>query len=195
MDLAVHIISVQMQCEAFWQGLLMAFPEAWGRNLSCKAPIDDAYSVKMQSRSARGHLELSTVRILVIDDYAPWRRFITSTLQKLPEFQIVGEGTDGMEAVEKAQELQPDLILLDIGLPKLDGIKAAARIRECAPKARILFFTENSSPDIAEEAMRTGADGYVVKAGAAEELLPAITAILLGKQFVSSLLSGDHKPK
>ena len=149
----------------------------------------------MQSRSARGNLELSTVRILVIDDYEPWRRFITSTLQKMPEFQIVGEGTDGMEAVEKAQELQPDLILLDIGLPKLDGIKAASRIRECAPKARILFFTENSSPDIAEEAMRTGADGYVVKAGAAQELLPAITAILLGQRFVSSLLSGDHKPK
>lgn len=135
-----------------------------------------------------------TVRVLVIDDYEPWRRFITSTLRKMPEFQVVGEGADGTEAIEKAQGLQPDLILLDIGLPKLDGIKASLKIRECAPKARILFFTENSSPDIAEEAMRSG-DGYVVKAGAAEEFLPAVEAVLQGKRFVSSLLGGDHNCK
>ena len=137
----------------------------------------------------------SIVRILVVDDYEPWRRFIVSTLQKMPEVQIVGEGTDGMEAIERAQELQPDLILLDIGLPKLDGIKAALRIRECAPKTRILFFTENNSPEIAEEAMRTGAGGYVVKAGAAQELLPAIEAVLRGKRFVSSLVGGNNEPK
>jgi DNA-binding NarL/FixJ family response regulator len=148
----------------------------------------------MQSRSARRHLPLSTVRILVVDDYEPWRRFIASTLQKRPDLQIVGEGADGMEAIEKTQELQPDLILLDIGLPRLNGIKAALRIRECAPKARILFFTENSSPDIAEEALRTG-DGYIVKAGAAQELLPAVEAVLRGCKFVSTLLGGDHKAR
>jgi DNA-binding NarL/FixJ family response regulator len=131
----------------------------------------------------------------VIDDYEPWRRFVASTLQKKPELQVVGEGADGIEAVEKAQALQPDLILLDIGLPKLNGIKAAGKIRECAPKTRILFFTENSSLDIAEEAMRTGADGYVVKAGAAQELLPAVEAVLQGRQFVSTLLGGDQEPK
>ena len=171
----------------------MGFPE-YGRHFVLQSPISGTHSDKMQSGSARGHLELSTVRILVVDDYEPWRRFITSALQKMPEAQIVGEGADGMEAVEKAQELQPDLILLDIGLPKLDGIKAALKIRECAPKARILFFTENSSSDIAEEAMRTGADGYIVKAGAAQELLPAIKTVLLGKRFLSSLL-GNHNPK
>ena len=137
---------------------------------------------------------LSTVKILVVDDYEPWRRFIASTLQKRPEFKIVGEGADGMEAIEKAQELQPDLILLDIGLPKLNGIKAALKIRDCAPKARILFFTENSAPDVAEEAMRTG-NGYIVKAGAAQELLPAVEAVLQGNRFVSSLLGNDHRPK
>ncbi|HKF06243.1 MAG TPA: response regulator transcription factor [Candidatus Sulfotelmatobacter sp.] len=139
-------------------------------------------------------MELSTVRILVIDDYEPWRRFIASTLLKRPELQIVGEGADGMEAVERARELQPDLILLDIGLPKLNGIKAALRIRECAPRARILFFTENSSRDIAEEAMRTG-DGYIVKAAAAQELLPALEAVLRGGKFFSTLLGGDNQPK
>jgi DNA-binding NarL/FixJ family response regulator len=139
-------------------------------------------------------LQLSTVRILVIDDYEPWRRFIASTLQKRPEWQVVGEGADGAEAVEKAQELQPDLILLDIGLPKLNGIKAALKIRETVPNVRILFFTENSSPDVAEEAMRTG-DGYIVKAGAAQELLAAVEAVLRGNRFVSSLLRHDHRPK
>ena len=139
-------------------------------------------------------MELSTVRILVIDDYEPWRRFIASTLLKRPELQIVGEGADGMEAVERARELQPDLILLDIGLPKLNGIKAALRIREFAPRARILFFTENSSRDIAEEAMRTG-DGYIVKAAAAQELLPALEAVLRGGKFFSTLLGGDNQPK
>jgi DNA-binding NarL/FixJ family response regulator len=136
----------------------------------------------------------SIVRILLIDDYEPWRRFVASALQKEPHLQIVGEGTDGIEAIEKAEELQPDLILLDIGLPKLDGIKAASRIRECAPRTRILFFTENSSRDVAEQAMRTGADGYVVKSCAAEELMPAVEAVLLGKRFVSSLVSNDHNP-
>lgn len=139
-------------------------------------------------------MQLSTVRILVIDDYEPWRRFIASTLQKRPEWQVVGEGADGAEAVEKAQELQPDLILLDIGLPKLNGIKAALKIRETVPNVRILFFTENSSPDVAEEAMRTG-DGYIVKAGAAQELLAAVEAVLRGNRFVSSLLRHDHRPK
>lgn len=159
-----------------------------------QSPLGDAYSDKMQSRSARGHLQLSTVRILVVDDYEPWRRFIASALKKRPELQIVGEGTDGIEAIEKTQALQPDLILLDIGLPKLNGIKAALRIRKCAPKARILFFTENSSPDIAEEALRTG-DGYIIKAGAAQELLPAVEAVLRGGQFVSALLGGNNEPK
>jgi DNA-binding NarL/FixJ family response regulator len=148
----------------------------------------------MQSRSARGHLQLSTVRILVIDDYEPWRRFIASMLQKRPEWQVVGEGADGAEAIEKAQELQPDLILLDIGLPKLNGIKAALKIRETVPNARILFFTENSSRDIAEEAMRTG-DGYIVKAAAAQELLAAVEAVLRGDKFVSTLLGGNNQPK
>ena len=140
------------------------------------------------------HAGWTSIRILVVDDYEPWRHFVWTTLQNQPELRVIGEALDGLEGVKKAQQLKPDLILLDIGLPRLDGIKAALRIRQCTPKARILFFTENSSADIAEEAMRSGADGYVVKAGAAQELLPAIKAVLLGKRFVSSLL-GNHNPK
>ena len=134
----------------------------------------------------------SSVRVLVVDDYEPWRRFVSTTLQKQPELQIVGEVTDGFEAVQKAQQLQPDLILLDIGLPTLNGIEAARRIREVSPKSKILFVSENRSWDIVEEALRTGAGGYVVKSDATGELLPAVEAVLKGKQFVSASLAGIY---
>src|SRR5436190_24327875 len=98
-------------------------------------------------------------------------------LQRQPELQIIGAVFDGLEVVQQAQELHPDLILLDIGLPTINGIEAARRIRESAPQSKILFVSENRSLDIAEEALSTGA-GYVVKSDAASELLPAIKAIL-----------------
>jgi len=127
----------------------------------------------------------------MVDDYAPWRRFVGWTLQKQPELQVIGEVSDGLEAVRKAQELLPDLILLDIGLPTLNGIEVARRIRERVPKSKILFLSANRSPDIVREALDTMAGGYVVKSNAAGELLPALEAVLQGKQFVSASLR-DH---
>ncbi len=135
-------------------------------------------------------------RVLVVDDYEPWRRFVSSTLDQHPEFLIVCEVADGLPAVEKAQELHPDLILLDIGLPKLNGIEAARRIREVAPNSKILFISENRSPEIAKEALRSGGGGYVVKSDAASQLMPAITAVLQEKRFVSaSLATRDLKDR
>jgi CheY-like chemotaxis protein len=130
------------------------------------------------------------IRVLVVEDYEPWRRFISTTLQKQPELEISGQVSDGLEAVQQAEELQPDLILLDIGLPTIDGIEAARRIREVSPASKILFMSENRSPDIAEEALRTGASGYVVKSDAASDLLPAIKAVLEGKRFFGASLAG-----
>jgi DNA-binding NarL/FixJ family response regulator len=134
----------------------------------------------------------SITRILVVDDYAPWRHFVLTTLQKQPELQVIGEAVDGLEAVQKAQQLQPDLILLDIGLPTLNGIEVARRIREVSPKSKILFVSENRSWDIVEEALRTGAGGYVVKSDATDELLSAVEAVLNGKRFVSASLAGNY---
>ena len=127
--------------------------------------------------------------VLVVDDYKPWQRFISTTLQKRPELQIIGQVFDGFEAVQHAQQLQPDLILLDIGLPTMNGIEAARRIREVCAHSKILFVSENRCWDIAEEALRTGALGYVVKSDAASELLPAIQAVLQGQEFVSVTLT------
>lgn len=134
-------------------------------------------------------LKQSTLRVLIVDDYEPFRRFIATKLQANPQLGIVKEACDGAEAVRQALELQPDLVLLDIGLPTLNGIEAARRIRMVAPTSKILFVSANRSADIAEEALSTGAGGYVVKSNAGSELLPAIEAVLHGKQFVSTGLN------
>jgi DNA-binding NarL/FixJ family response regulator len=137
-------------------------------------------------------LETSSVRVLVVEDSEPFRRFICSTLRKRPELQVVGEVSDGLEAVHKVEELQPDLILLDIGLPTLNGIEAARRIHKVAPQSKIIFVSQESSADVVQEALALGALGYVVKAHAGSELLAAVGAVLEGRQFVSSGLSGHH---
>ena len=134
----------------------------------------------------------ATKRILVVDDYEPYRRTIFIMLQKQEHLRVIGEAVDGLEAVELAERLQPDLVLLDIGLPALDGLKVARRIRELSPKSRILFVSENRSWDIAEEALRTGAAGYVIKTNAASELLAAVNAVLAGNRFISASLPGSH---
>ena len=131
------------------------------------------------------------ISVLVVDDYEPWRRFASTALLKQPELRVIGEVSDGLEAVQQAQQLQPDLILLDVGLPTLNGIEAARRIREVSPSSKILFVSENRSPDIAEAALSTGARGYVVKSDAAGELLPAVKAVLDGKRFISASLAGQ----
>ena len=134
-------------------------------------------------------MERFAIRVLVVDDYEPWRRYFANTLRKELGVQVIGEASDGLEAVQQAQELQPDLILLDVGLPTLNGIEAARRIREVSPASKILFVSENRSPDIAEQALNTGR-GYVLKSDAGSELLPAIKAVLQGKRFVSARLAG-----
>jgi len=130
------------------------------------------------------------VRVLVIEDYEPFRRFICSTLRKRSGLQIVGETADGLEAVQKAEELQPDLVVLDIGLPSLNGIEAARRIRKFSPESKILFVSQESSGDVVQEALALGALGYVVKTHAGSELLAAVGAVLGGRQYISSGLSG-----
>ncbi len=134
---------------------------------------------------------MSLIRILVVDDFEPWRRFVLSMLKQNPELQVVCESSDGLEAVQRAEELQPDLILLDVGLPRLNGIEAARRIRQIAPHSRILFVSQESSPEVAKEGLRLGAWGYVIKSHAGGELLAAVEAVIRGEQFVSASLGGE----
>jgi DNA-binding NarL/FixJ family response regulator len=129
-----------------------------------------------------------SLRVLLVEDFEPFRRFIQTTLQAA-ELQIIAEVSDGLEAVQKAEELQPDLILLDIGLPGLNGIEVARRIRTLSPQSRILFVSQESSADVIEEAMNSGALGYVVKTQAASDLLAAVEAVREGRTFVSNGLA------
>ncbi len=135
---------------------------------------------------------MSVARILVVDDLEPWRRFVSSALEKQPDLHVISGVSDGLDAVQKAEELQPDLIVLDIGLPKLNGIEAARRIRKLVPNSKILFLTQESSDDVVHEAFRLGARGYVVKIHAGSELLVAVQAVLQGKQFVSRGLEAQQ---
>jgi len=129
------------------------------------------------------------IQVLVAEDYPAFRLFIVSTVQSRAELQVICEVADGAEAVQKAQQFQPELILLDIGLPGLNGIEAARQIRNLSPNSKILFVSENRSSDVIEEALRTGALGYVAKADAARDLFPAVDAVLQGKEFVSASVS------
>jgi DNA-binding NarL/FixJ family response regulator len=127
----------------------------------------------------------SSIRVMVVEDFQSFRRFVCSKLEQRPELRVVCEVSDGLEAVQKAEELKPDLILLDIGLPTLNGLEAARRIRGFAPESKIIFSTQETSAEIVQEAMRLGARGYVYKTHADGHLLPAIDAVLSGRQFVS----------
>jgi DNA-binding NarL/FixJ family response regulator len=114
----------------------------------------------------------SAFRVLVVEDHEPFRRFVCSMLEERPELQIVCEVSDGQDAVRKAAELHPDLILLDVGLPSLNGFEAARQIRKLSHKSKILFVSQESSADVVQEAFRIGALGCVVKVNAGSDLLP-----------------------
>lgn len=130
----------------------------------------------------------STVHVLVVDDFAPWIAQLRSMLQMRRGAQVLCAVSNGLEAIEKAQELQPDLILLDIGLPKLNGIAAARKIHEIAPHSKILFLSEYRDPEIVQEALSAGSRGYVLKSHAGSDLMPALEAVLAGGIFVTKIL-------
>ena len=132
---------------------------------------------------------MSAVCVLVVDDFEDWRRFISYRLRAEP-FEIIGEASDGLRAVQLAEQLQPTVVLLDIGLPGLGGIEAGGWIRSVAPETKIVFVSQESDPDIVRDALRLGAWGYVQKFDAAQELVNAIHTVVRGEKFVSRSLAG-----
>ncbi len=130
-------------------------------------------------------LEVSLVRVLVVDDFDLWRGFVVSRLRERPDLQVVGIASDGLQAVQKAEELQPDLILLDMMLPKLNGIEAAQHIRIVAPLSKIIFVSSESDIDSVRTGFQAGGSGYISKIEAAECLLAGVEAVLRGERFVS----------
>jgi CheY-like chemotaxis protein len=133
-------------------------------------------------------------RILVVEDFKLFRDFVCSTLQETTEFRVAATASDGLEAIQRAEESQPDLILLDIGLPKLNGLEAAKQLRIVAPRAKVLILSENNDSDVVKAAMSDGCCGYVLKSDAAGELLPAMAKVLRGERFLSSGIA-SYAPK
>jgi DNA-binding NarL/FixJ family response regulator len=133
-----------------------------------------------------------TTRILLVDDFERWRRFVASLLEENPKLRIIGEASDGLEAIQKTQDLRPDLIILDLGLPKVNGIEAARQIRKLTPASKIIFLSQESSADVVREALSLGAQGYVMKTKVRSDLLAAVEAVIEGRQFVScGLITGS----
>ena len=124
------------------------------------------------------YLSAAAVRVLIAEDFPLFRQFVCSMLAGRSDLRIIEEVSDGVEAVQKAAELKPDLILLDIGLPTMNGIEAARRIRALVPESKIIFLSQESSADVIEEALNAGALGYVVKVQAESQLLAAIDAAI-----------------
>lgn len=127
-------------------------------------------------------------QILVVDDFLPWQQLVSKMFESEPNLNIISFASEGFEAVQKAKELQPDVILMDVNLPTLNGIEAARQIRKVAPKSKILFVSTYGSVEIVEGALDTGASGYVVKTDAGKELVKAVKAVIQGKRYVSGTL-------
>ncbi len=132
---------------------------------------------------------MSLVRILVVDDFDLWRDFIITQLQVCSNLRVVGFAADGLQAIQKAEELQPDLVLLDMMLPKMIGIEAARHIRRVAPNCKILFVSAEADLELVRNAFQVGGSGYVLKMEGSAGLLAGIRAVLRGQRFVSPVLA------
>jgi DNA-binding NarL/FixJ family response regulator len=131
--------------------------------------------------------EDKSLRILIVDDHQVFRQQVCTLLGSHLGFEVIGEAADGQEAVSRAEELQPDVVVLDISMPIRGGIEAAGRIRRVAPKSQIVFLSQHDSDQIAQTALATGALAYVTKSSVSKDLIPAVKAVSEGKKFVSKL--------
>ena len=131
---------------------------------------------------------MSVTQILVVDDYLPWQRSVQSTLESQTDLKIIATATDGLEAVQKVKQLQPDLVLMDLSLPGLNGLEATQQIRTLSPASKILFLSEHRGSDLIEAAFQAGASGYILKSDINSDLVAGIRVILGGQPFVSHSL-------
>ena len=132
---------------------------------------------------------MSVGRILVVDEFVPWQHLVLGLFESETDLQIISSAVDGTEAVQKAEELQPDLILMDLGLPGMNGIEATSQIGIVSPGSKVLFLTHHREPDLIQAAFDAGASGYVLKSDFNADLIPAVRAVLLGQKFVSRSLT------
>ncbi len=131
------------------------------------------------------------LRILIVDDHPVVRHGLRSLLKGRPEWEIVDEAEDGVQAVEKTNRLKPDVVVLDVSMPGMNGLEACRLIRKTVPDSEVLIVTLHDSPQMLREAPNAGARGYIVKSSAARDLLAAVEAVSEHRPF-SSL---NHGPQ
>ena len=135
---------------------------------------------------------MPAIRILVVDDFPQWQRFLRTKLESERNLRIIAVANNGLDGVQQAAELQPDLVLMDLSMPVMNGLDATRRIRKISPGTRIIFLTENPHRDLVLAAFEAGACGYILKSDSAADLVPGIRAVLENSRFVSaSLRAGD----
>lgn len=132
---------------------------------------------------------MSVTRILIVDDFEPWQHLVLWVLEPQTDLQVISTAVDGPEAVQKAGELKPDLILMDLGLPGMNGLEATRQIRIASPGSKVIFLTDHNEPDIVQAAFAAGASGFVLKSEFRADLVPAVRAVLLGQRFISRSLT------
>jgi DNA-binding NarL/FixJ family response regulator len=132
---------------------------------------------------------MPALRILVADDHEIVRRGICALLASRPGWEICGEASDGRDAVEKVRKLHPDITVLDISMPSLNGLEATRQIVSQDPRNRVLVLSVNASPQLVEEALQAGAKGYISKSDAAKDLLEAVEALCQGRPYFNSQVS------
>jgi DNA-binding NarL/FixJ family response regulator len=132
---------------------------------------------------------MSVTQILVVDDFLPWQQFVVTHFESETDLQVVAVVSDGLQAVQKARELQPDLILMDVSMPGMNGFQATRQIRTISPGSKILFLSEHRGPDLIQAAFDAGGSGYVLKSDSVSDLIPGIRAVLLDQLFVSHSLT------
>jgi DNA-binding NarL/FixJ family response regulator len=130
------------------------------------------------------------IRVILADDHHLVRKGIRALLEKSKDMQIVGEAQDGLEAVELAERLAPDVLVMDIAMPRLNGIQAAERIRASQPATRVVILSMHSDRTLVKQALRNGALGYLLKRSVTEELLLAVQAASQGEFYLSPAISG-----
>ena len=128
----------------------------------------------------------TSISVLVVDDYEQWRKVVRTSLRTNFGLRTIEEAADGLDALQKATDRLPDLVILDIGLPKLNGIEVARQIRSVSPASRVVFLTENHTDDFAEAAFGSGAKAYITKSAFAKEFRPAVEAVLEGRELRSA---------